>query len=125
VDAEKCVPAQHFHIPVLEVEGLMLSYCRGVDGKLLVRGIRGGWVDGKLVVSGIGGREVGQSGDADGRRVGDGCDGRFGNCSRHWGGDRFEWKGLVDLRFGISIRKSEGCGNGGCSGVVLVHPSRS
>ena len=64
---EKSVPAQHFHVPVLEVEGLMLSYRRRVDGKLLVGSIRGCGVDGKVVVSSICSREVGESGDANGR----------------------------------------------------------
>ena len=125
MDTEKCVPTQHFHIPVLEVESFVPSYRRGVDGEFLVRRIRGGGVGGKLVVSGIGGRKVGQSGDADGRRLDDRGGGIFGNCFGHRGGDRFEWKGRRNLRFGNSIRKTEGRGNGSCSGVALVHPNRS
>jgi hypothetical protein len=58
VDTEQCVPAQHFHVPVLEVEGLMRGYGRGVDGRLVIRSICD--------------REVGQSGDADGWRLSDG-----------------------------------------------------
>ena len=104
----------------------MLSYRRGVDGKLFVRSIGDRGVDGKVVVSSIGGREVGESGDADGWRLGDGGDGRFWNCFWDWGGDQFrEWKGQGDLRFGVSIRKSEGCGDWSCGGIVLVHRGRS
>ena len=39
VDAEERAPTQNFHVPVFEVEGLMLSYGRGVDGELVVRGV--------------------------------------------------------------------------------------
>ena len=66
MDAEECIRAQHFHVPVLDVEGVMLSYRRGVDKKLFVRSIRCRGVDGKFVVGSIGGGEVGQGGDADG-----------------------------------------------------------
>ena len=47
---EEGIPAQHFHIPVFEVEGLMLSYGRGIYGRLIVRCIRYRGVDGRLVV---------------------------------------------------------------------------
>ena len=88
---EECVPAQYFRVPILEVEGLVWSYGRGVDGMLLVRsiwddgvdrmlvsrGIRGGGVDWRLVIGRrICDREVGQSGNADGWRL---CDGRPGD----------------------------------------------
>ena len=39
-----------------------------------------------------------------------------------WGGDRFGWRGLRlrDLRFEVSIRKSQGCDDWDCSGVFLI-----
>ena len=39
VDAEERAPTQNFHVSVFEVEGLMLSYRREVDGELVVRGV--------------------------------------------------------------------------------------
>ena len=63
MDTEECVPAQHFHVPVLEVEGLMRSRGRRVDGKLIARGAQDCGVGGGLVVGGIWDREVRESGD--------------------------------------------------------------
>ena len=71
VNTEECVPTQHFHAVVFEVEGLMRDYCSGVDRKVVIRGIRDRGVDGRLIIGSICDREVGQSGDADGRRLGD------------------------------------------------------
>jgi hypothetical protein len=65
-------PAQHFHAPVLKIEGFMRGYGYGVDGRLVVRSICDRGVEGRLVIRCICDREVGQSGDADGRRLGDG-----------------------------------------------------
>ena len=44
MDTEQCVPAQHFHVPVLEIEGPMGDHDRGVDGRLIIRSIRDGEV---------------------------------------------------------------------------------
>ena len=38
VDAEQYVLAQHFHVPVVEVEGLVRGYGRGVIDRMLVIG---------------------------------------------------------------------------------------
>ena len=46
VDAEECAPAQRFHVPVLEVEGLVWSYGRKVDENLLIGSIWDREVDG-------------------------------------------------------------------------------
>jgi len=73
-------------------------------------------VDGGLVVRGICDCEVGQSGDADGRRV---SDRRSRNRVRLRGRDWFGWRGL--RRFYISVGKSQGCGNWSRSGIILVH----
>jgi len=124
MDAEQRVPAQHFHVPVLEVEGLMLSYGRGVYGKLIVRGIRDCGVGGRLVIESICDREVGEGGDADRRRLSGWSDGRRRNCVWLWDGDRFEGRGLRDLRIDISIWKSEGRDDGGCGRVSPVRTSR-
>ena len=73
MDTEQCVSAQYFDIPVLEIEGVVGGYGRGVDGGLVVRSICDG--------------EIGQRGDTDRRRLSDGGrrDGvRFRGC----GGDR-------------------------------------
>jgi hypothetical protein len=124
VDTEQCIPTQHFNVPVLEVEGLVLGCGRGViEGRLVVRNISDRSVDGKLVIGSICDREVGQGGNAEGRRM------RSRRCRDHsvwlWDGGRFEWKRLRNLlRFGISAWKSQGCGNGSCSGVFLVRTSR-
>jgi hypothetical protein len=56
VDTEQCILVQRFHVPVLEVEGLVQGGDRGV-------------VDGRLVIRSISDREIGQSGNADGRRL--------------------------------------------------------
>ena len=56
MDTEECVPTQHFHIPVLEVEGLMPNRYRWVNGRLVGRGTRNCGVDGgspSNVLSGI------------------------------------------------------------------------
>ena len=58
MNAEQCVPAQHFDVPVLDMEGLMERYGREVDGRLVIRMIRD--------------REVGQSGNVGGRGLGEG-----------------------------------------------------
>ena len=80
VDAEECAPAQRFHVPVLEVEGLMWSYGRKVDENLLIGSIWDRGVDGGFVVRGVCNREVGESCDADGRRLSDGIDKSDGRC---------------------------------------------
>ena len=112
MNTEECVPAQHFCVPVFEVEGLMRSRGCEVSGKLIVRNLRVRGVSGRFVIGGICDGEVGQSGNTDGRRVSDGNDGRRRN--RVWlsNGDRFEWRGLGDLRFEVLIGKPKGCGNG-------------
>jgi len=51
MDAEQRVATQHFNVPVLEVEGIVRGYGRGVDSRLVVGGICSG--------------EVGQAGDAE------------------------------------------------------------
>ena len=89
--AEQYVLTQRFHVPVVEVEGLVRGCGRGV-------------VDRMLVIGGIRDREVGQSCDADGWRMSDRRSGNPGVW--HWGGDRFEWRRLKDLGFGISVWKS-------------------
>ena len=65
MDTKESVPAQHFHVPVLEVEGLMWNRNRRVDRKLIVRGIRDCGVGGKLVIGGIWDREVRERGNAE------------------------------------------------------------
>ena len=118
MDTEECVPTQHFYIPILDVELLMLSYGRGVDGKLVVGGICDCEVEGRSVIRSVirsvRDREVGQSGDAGGWRL---CDGRFRSRVRFQGGYRFERRGLRDVRFEISVREPQGCDNGRRSGV--------
>ena len=69
VDAEEYVLAQHFRVPVLEVEGFVWNHGRIVDG------------GGTFVIRSIRAREVRESGDADRRRLGDGSDGRFRDCA--------------------------------------------
>ena len=39
VDTEEGVPTQHFHIPILEVEGVMGGYGRGVGERLEIGSI--------------------------------------------------------------------------------------
>ena len=105
MDTEQCVPAQHLHVPVLEVESPMGSYDRGIDGRLVIRSTRDG--------------EFRQSGDTYGWRLNHESHGMW-VCL--WGGNRFRWRGLRlrDLRFEILTRKSQGCDDGSCSGVFLV-----
>ena len=86
VDTEESVPTQNLHVPILEVEGIMGGYYRGVDGRLIRRRICN--------------CEVRQTGDADGRRLGDGgSGGRFSL----WGSDRFKWRGPRNLWFNVRI----------------------
>ena len=94
MDTEERVPAQHFHIPILEVETLMGSYSsgiggklvikhvcdRGVDRKIVIRRIWNRGVDGSLIIGGVCDCEVGESGDAGGRRMSGGSDG----SRRNW-----------------------------------------
>ena len=40
VYAEQCIPTQHFHVAVIEVESAVVGYGRGVDGKLVIGSIR-------------------------------------------------------------------------------------
>ena len=124
MNTEERVPAQHFDVPVVEVEGIMQIYGRRVDGRLVIGSVCYRGVDGRLVIGGICDCEVGQSGDADGRRLSDGSDGRCRNCVRLWNGDRFERRVLRELRFEISVRKPQGCGDGSCNRVFLVFASR-
>jgi len=86
VDTEESVPAQHFHVPVLEVEGFMPSRYRWVNGRLVGRG----GVGGGLIIRRICDREVGEGGDANGWRPSNGADGRFGNLVLFWNVVRFE-----------------------------------
>ena len=71
VDTEQRSPAQHFHIPILEVEGVMRCHSRGVDWGFIVRGVR----DGKI-------RETG---NAHGRRSGSWS---YGDYVYFWDGDQ-------------------------------------
>ena len=41
MDTEERVPAQHFHIPVVEIKGLVRSCGRSVDRKFVIGRIRG------------------------------------------------------------------------------------
>ena len=86
VDTEERVPAQDFDVPIFEVEGVMGGYCHGVGGRLVVRGIRN--------------REIGEGGNADGRRLGYG---RCRNCFWLRCGNRFGNRVLMDLRFETSV----------------------
>jgi len=122
VDAEERVPTQRFRVPVLEVEGLMRNQGRGVDERLVVRGICESGAGGRPIIRSVCDREVGERGDTDRWRLGDGSDGRVGNRDRLWDGGRFGWWGLRDLR--ISVGKPEGCGDESCSGVSLVRARR-
>ena len=71
VDAEQRVPTQHFHTPIIEVESVMRSHGCGVGWRFIIRGVRDG--------------EVGETGDADRRRLGNGS---YGGCFYFWSGDR-------------------------------------
>ena len=124
MDAEKHVPAQDFDVPVLEVEDLMRGYDRWVNGRLVIRSVCDRGIDVRFVIRGICNREVGQSGDADGRRLNGGSYGRCRDCIWLWNSNRFGWRRLRDLEFEISVRESEGCGNGSCSGFFLIFASR-
>ena len=69
----------------------MWSHGSGIGEELLVR-LRGTCdrgVCGRLVIGNVCGREVGESGDADRRRLSDRSDGGCRNCVRLWDGDRF------------------------------------
>ena len=77
MNAEERVSAQHFHIPVIEVERFMRNCGGGVDKWLVSKCIRERGAGGELVIRSICDREVGQGGDADGWRPNDGSDGRF------------------------------------------------
>ena len=116
MNTEERIPAQHFRVSVLEVEGLVWGCGRGVDGILVIRDIRD--------------REVGQSGDADRRRMGGRC--RDSVCL--WSSDKFEWslrpdirsgdqikwRGPRNLRFDVSVRKSQEYRNGSRNRISLV-----
>ena len=78
MDTKERILAQHFRVPVLKVEGFMWSCGRGVDRKVIIRSVCNG-VDGRLIIIGVRDREVGQSGDASGRGLGDGSDRRCRN----------------------------------------------
>ena len=124
VDTEERVPTQYFDIPVVEVESLMWGCSRGVNRKFFIGSIFDRGVDGRLIIGGICNGEIGQSGDTDGRGMSGGSGGRRRNWARLWSGNRYWRRGLEDLRLGVSVRKSQGCGNGSCSGVFLVHANR-
>jgi len=122
VNTEERVLAQHFYVPVFEVEDFMRNRGRRVDGKLAIRGIGNRGVDRRFVVRNIRNGEVGESGYADGRRLNDWSDGGCRNCGRHRGGDRFEWRGLRELMLEF-VWEPEGRDNWSCSGVFLVRTS--
>ena len=86
VDTEQGASTQHFHVPILEVEGAMGGYGHGVDGSLVIGSICNG--------------EVGQSGDADGRGLGGGG---FRGCFSLRSGDRFGRRGSRNLRFDVYV----------------------
>ena len=58
-DAKECVPAQHFNVPVVEVECFMRNYGRGVDKRLVIGSICECGAGGGFVIRRICGREVG------------------------------------------------------------------
>ena len=103
MDPEECVPAQYFDVPVLEVEGFMWGYGRRIDGRLVIRNICG--------------REIGKSGNADGRRP---SGRRRRNRSNLWSNDRFEWRGLRDMGFEICVWETQSCSDWSGTRVVLV-----
>ena len=82
VHTEERVPAEHFDVPIFEVEGIMGGYGRGVGGRLVIRGIRN--------------REIREGGNADGWRLGYG---RRRNFFSLWCGNRIGNRVLRDLRF--------------------------
>jgi len=57
----------------------MRDYCRRVGGNVIVISIGNRGADGMLIIGSIRNREFRQSGDADGRRLNERSDGRFGN----------------------------------------------
>ena len=131
MNTEEYVPAHYFHIAIFEVERFMWSYGRGVGVKLIVSGIWDRGVDLGLVIRNIRNREVGESGDACGRRM---SGGRCRNRICLWDGERsewgrlsdlrFEWRGSRDMGFGISAGESNGCNNRSCSRVSLPRAGR-
>ena len=44
MDTEEGVPAQYFYVPILEAEGAMGGYGRGISGKLVIGGLCNGEV---------------------------------------------------------------------------------
>ena len=76
---EEGVSTQHSHVPVLEIEGSMRNYGRGIDGGLVIGGNCDCGVDGRFVIRNVCDGEVGQTGSADGRRVSDGSNGKRRN----------------------------------------------
>ena len=77
VDTEEGIPTQHFHVTIFEVEGLMRDHRCRVERKVVIGGIRDRGGDRRLVIGSIRDRKIGESSDADGRRLDDGSDGRF------------------------------------------------
>ena len=124
VDAEECILAQHFYVAVLKVEGFMWNYGCEVSGEFVIGIICDRGIDGILVTGNVCDCDVGKSGDAGGRGMGVGGDRRFWDCIWLWDGGRFEQRGMRDLRFEVSVRKSQGCGNGSRSRVALVGACR-
>ena len=79
MDAEKCVPAQDFDVPVLEVESFMWGYGRGFYVRFIIRSACDRRVDGRFAIGGVCNGEVGQSGNADGWRLNEEGGGRCRN----------------------------------------------
>ena len=130
MDAEERVSAQDFDIPVIEVKRLMRGYTRGVDERLVVGRIWYRGVDGRLVIRTICDGEVGESGDTGGRGLSGDAGGwrprdrGWRGCVLLWGCERIEWRGLGDLMFEVSARKSERRGDRSRSRVPLARISR-
>ena len=74
VNTEQCIPAQRFHVSVLDVEGVMKNHRWGVDWRFVIRGICDG--------------EVGETGDVYGWRL---SSGSRGDWVHFWSDDRIEW----------------------------------
>ena len=36
---EQRISSQYFDVPILEVEGAVVGHCRGIEGRLIIRGI--------------------------------------------------------------------------------------
>ena len=123
-DTEECVSAQHFDVPILEVEGFMRGYGRRVDERLVIGNTCRRGIDGRLVIRGVCDYEVGQSGDADGGGMDDGSGGRCRDWVCLFDGDRFGWRRLKNIGFEVLVRESERCGNGSCGGVLFAFVSR-